>query len=158
VKIEGASPSDAESILALQKIAYRSEAALYDDYSIAPLTQTLDQITEEFNDLVFLKATESGRIIGSVRGYLKEGTCYIGRLIVHPDYQGRGIGTRLMNAIEARFAQAERFELFTGSRSVRNIGLYERLGYRQFSTKAVTQDLTFVYLEKRARGRGRGGT
>lgn len=152
MEIEVASPSDAEPILALQKIAYRSEAALYDDYSIAPLTQTLEQITAEFEELLFLKATEAGTVIGSVRARLAEGSCYIGRLIVHPGFQGRGIGTRLMDAIESRFPRARRFELFTGSRSARNIRLYERLGYRQYSTKAITPELTLVYLEKRPEG------
>ena len=34
--------SDLEEILALQKLAYQSEAELYDDYTIPPLTQSLE--------------------------------------------------------------------------------------------------------------------
>jgi hypothetical protein len=39
--ITQAAAADAAEILALQKLAYQSEAAIYQDYSIPPLTQTL---------------------------------------------------------------------------------------------------------------------
>jgi len=42
-----------------------------------------------------------------------------------------------------------RYELFTSDKSVRNIKLYERLGYKIFKTVDAAQDLKFVYIEKR---------
>ena len=128
-EISRAGIADAAEILELQKLAFQSQAILYDYWSMPPLTQTLEEIMEEFSRLRFLKATESGRIIGAVRASLDDGTCHIGRLIVHPEFQNRGIGTLLMQAIEAEFPDAQRYELFTGSKSERNIHLYERLGY-----------------------------
>ena len=56
VDIQQASVEDADEILALQKLAYRSEARLYGDWSIAPLTQTLDQLRRQFSDHIILKA------------------------------------------------------------------------------------------------------
>lgn len=122
--------TDAAEILALQKLAYLSEARIYDDDNIPPLTQTQEEITADFSCRTFLKAVEDGRIVGSVNGFMKDGRCHIGRLMVHPDLQGRGIGSGLMAAIERRFADAQAWELFTGELSVENIRLYERLGYR----------------------------
>ena len=90
-----ANVSDAAEILELQKLAYQSEAVLYNDWSIPPLTQTLDEIKKEFDEMTFLKVCDSGRIIGSVRASIRDGTCNIGRLIVHPDFQHKGTGTRL---------------------------------------------------------------
>jgi ribosomal protein S18 acetylase RimI-like enzyme len=119
--IEEADAKDAEEILGLQKLAYQSEAAIYDDYTIAPLTQSLDEIEADFQRQVFLKASADGKIVGCVRGYVRDGTCFIGRLIVHPDLQNQGIGTRLMNEIEKHFHQARRYELFTGEKSGRNL-------------------------------------
>lgn len=146
--IETATAADAADILALQKLAYQSEAELYDDFTIPPLTQTLDEITAEFGRRVFLKAAGGRKIIGSVQGFQVGGTCYVGRLIVHPERQGEGVGTRLMAAIEAAFADVERFELFTGHKSVANIRLYKRFGYRVFRTEAVTPALSLVFMEK----------
>ncbi len=152
--IEKATVSDAEELLALQKLAYRSEAEIYNDFGIPPLIQTLESLEEDFKNQLFLKAVLGGRIIGSVRAYSKEGTCYIGRLIVHPDFQNRGIGTRLMNDIERIFNGCKRFELFTGDKSERNLRLYQKLGYRIFKTSKITNQTNIVSLEKKAETRG----
>ncbi|MGO9138611.1 MAG: GNAT family N-acetyltransferase [Syntrophales bacterium] len=140
--------SAAAEILALQKLAYQSEAVLYDDWSITPLTQSLHQIKKEFDELTFLKVCDSGRLIGSVRASIYDGTCKIGRLIVHPEFRRKGIGTRLMLAIETALPSAGRFELFTGSRSEGNIRLYERLGYRIFRTDRLSPQVDLVFMEK----------
>ena len=149
LRISRARLEDAGEILDLQKVAYQSEAALYDDWSIPPLTQTLEEIREEFESKVFLKAMHEGRIIGSVRASTEGETCLIGRLIVHPDFQRRGIGAKLMERIESHFSEAGRFELFTGDRSENNIRLYRRLGYREIKRKKLTDKVILVFMEKR---------
>ena len=149
IQIERANISDAEEILALQKLAYRSEAEIYNDFKIPPMVQTLESIKKDFKSQLFLKALLDGRIIGSVKAYSKEGTGYIGRLIVHPHFQNRGVGTKLMNEIEKIFNLCQRFELFTGDRSERNLYLYQKLGYKIFRTANITDQTTIVYLEKK---------
>ncbi|MDD2754942.1 MAG: GNAT family N-acetyltransferase [Methanothrix sp.] len=143
-----ASPDDAGEILELQKKAYQSEAKLNDDWTLPPLTQTLPEIISEFETKVFLKAVCTNKIIGSVRATLDSGTCQVGRLIVHPDYQGKGIGTSLMSRIEATFSQAKRFELFTGTNSINNIHLYQRLGYRELCEEDLSPRVRLVFMEK----------
>jgi ribosomal protein S18 acetylase RimI-like enzyme len=143
-----ASIEDAVAILELQKLAYQSEANLYNDFSIPPLIQTTEELEVDFNRKVFLKTQVESKIIGSVRGYQAGNTCYIERLIVHPNHQGQGIGTALIESVESRFGQAERFELFTGNKSDRNIHLYERLGYKIFKRTEVNKNLSLVFMEK----------
>lgn len=140
--------ADAPAILDLQKLAYQSEAALNDDYTIPPLTQTLPELEADFQRQVYLKATRDGTIVGAVRGYEQNGTCFIGRLIVHPDCQNRGIGTHLLHAIEAHFNAVQRYELFTSERSTRNLYLYRKLGYHTYRTERLTDKVMIVYLEK----------
>lgn len=70
--IERASIEEAEDILALQKLAYMSEAEILDDFTIPPLHQTLDKIRSEFDGQVFLKVERENRIVGSVRCYLEK--------------------------------------------------------------------------------------
>ncbi len=153
--VEPATLEDAKEILPLQKLAYASEAEIYNDFSIQPLIQTFEQLQNELENRFCLKASIDGRIVGSVRASLREGTCHIGKLIVHPDFQNRGIGSRLMEEIERAFPRAERFELFTGHRSKRNLRLYERLGYRVFASEPATDSLTIVFLEKRSAFQGK---
>jgi len=145
--IQKAEMDDLEEILALQKLAYQNEAKLNNDFTIPPLTQTMEEIRAEFGQVLFLKVVQDGRIVGSVRAYEKGGTCYIGRLIVHPEYQNRGIGSSLISAIEESF-NCKRFELFTSQRSERNLYLYVKLGYREFKQVALNEKVTLIFLEK----------
>ncbi len=96
---------------------------------------------------IILKVIEDRKIVGSVRAVEKEGICYIGRLIVHPEYRNKGIGKKLMEAIEKCF-KGLRFELFTGHLSEKNLRFYQSLGYREFKTEEVKAGLSFIYLEK----------
>lgn len=147
IDIELAEEADLEAILALQKLAYRSEAQRYNDFDLPPLRQTLAEIRADFTRMTFFKAVSGERIIGSVRGYAKDGTCYVGRLIVHPDVQNRGIGARLMQALERHFDTVQRYELFTGHKSEPALHLYHKLGYREFKRQAMPTH-TIVFLEK----------
>ena len=140
---------DMEEILALQKAAYITEAEIYHNFNIPPLLQTLEETIDEARNGLILKAIADGRIVGSVRGTKKGGTCFIGKLMVLPGYRREGTGTRLMAAIENAFPGC-RFELFTGHLSIKNLSLYESQGYRRFKTVQTGPDLKFIYLEKPA--------
>ena len=146
--ITRATLADASEILALQKLAYQSEAERYNDYAIPPLVQTLAEMEDDLRGQVVIKATLDGDLVGSARAWEKDGTAFIGRVIVHPRWQGKGLGKQLMADLEARFPAARRFELFTGHLSHRNLGFYRGLGYRDFKTVALTPTIQFVYLEK----------
>ena len=138
---------DASEILDLQKLAYQMEAERYNDYSLPPLTQTLERIQDDFAKMTILKAEVDNKIVGSVRAYAEKGTCYIGRLIVHPDYMGQGIGTKLMHSIEDEFKDVRRFELFTGQQTAGALQIYFKMGYREFKQKEMDTH-TLVFLEK----------
>ena len=146
-KILKANESDAGEILRLQYAAYQSEAALYNNYAIQPLVQTLEQAIEEYNESLVLKAVLADKIIGSVRASEKQDGVYIGKLMVMPGCQNKGIGKRLLQAIEERF-RGKRFWLFTGGKSEKNIAFYEKSGYTRFKTENAVSDMAFVYFEK----------
>ncbi|MCG2748211.1 MAG: GNAT family N-acetyltransferase [Desulfobulbaceae bacterium] len=140
--------ADAEDILNLQRTGYQSEAHLYDDFNLPPLTQTLAEMRASFADHTFLKAVIDERIVGTVRARVEKGTCHIGRLIVLPQYQRQGIGSALMASIEKLFPHVERFELFTGVKSTGNLRLYKRLGYEETKREAVSAKVVLVFMEK----------
>jgi ribosomal protein S18 acetylase RimI-like enzyme len=152
VRIEKAELVDAWNILNLQKLAFRSEADLYNDYSIDPLTQTIESVRSEFDTKTFLKAAIENEIIGSVRFYLDGDVCHIQRLMVHPDFQNRGIGKRLIDEAEKFFPGAKTFEMFTADKSAKNLGLYKKLGYETYKIEVVKTDMNFLYMRKSRNG------
>ncbi len=140
---------DLETILRLQKECYLEEAELYETYTIPPLTQDLESLKNDFGKTLLLKVLAGEKIVGSIRGYSENGTCYVGRLMVHKTFQNKGIGQLLMHSLETAFKKnCERFELFTGYKSHKNLHVYEKLGYKEFKREQVSEAITLVYMEK----------
>lgn len=154
VTISAATADDAEQILKLQYLCYQGEAELYGDFSIEPLTQSLDDLHAELSEGCVLVARLGAEVVGSVRGVVDDkGTAAIAKLIVHPRMQRHGLGGRLLAAIEERLSEeraAKRYRLFTGHRSEGNLRLYRRYGYAQVGTEEVNRRLSLVTLEKDA--------
>ena len=146
--VEKANLDDAKLILSVQKLAYQEEAKIYGAFQIPPLLETLEELKCKFKTHLILKATIDGRVVGSIRVLSKDGTCHISRLMVHPDYQNRGIATKLLLEIECIFQSCSRFELFTGEKSFKSIRLYEKMGYRVFKTDQPPGNVKLVYLAK----------
>lgn len=129
--IQRADYADLPIILELQKLAFLDEAKLYNNYQLAPLTQNINEIQNDYQDCLFLKATYNGQIIGSIKIREQDSSCWLGRLIVFPEFQNKGIGRMLLAAAEKTCPTAKEFILFTGSYSEKNIRLYESVGYKQ---------------------------
>ncbi|MCL2145386.1 MAG: GNAT family N-acetyltransferase [Endomicrobia bacterium] len=148
MKILKAENKDLPEIYKLQKEAYISEAEIHNNYSIQPLTQTLEEAEKEFDRGIVLKAVnEDGKITGSVRGFTDGGTLYIGKLMVHPDFQNKGIGKKLLSSIEELFPDL-RYELFTSTKSDKNLAVYTKSGYKEFKREYMPDGVDFVYMEK----------
>ena len=138
-------------ILILQRAADVTEARLYDDVGLPALVQTLDELRAELDTSVALKALSDRRIVGAVRAHVDGSVMHVGRLTVAPDFQGHGIGTQLLAAVEALApAAVTRFALFTGHLSVANLRLYERHGYAEVRRAELSPGVVLVHLEKPA--------
>ena len=67
--------------------------------------------------------------------------------MVYPSHQGKGLGKRLLAAIESKLHR-KRYELFTSGKSERNLSLYEKAGYTRLREKTDDAGIKFVYMEK----------
>ncbi|MDR2581763.1 MAG: GNAT family N-acetyltransferase [Fibromonadaceae bacterium] len=148
MKITKAIFEDLPKILDLQKLAYLSEAKIHNNYSIQPLLQTLDELEKEFDKSIVLKLIENDEIVGSVRAYVENDRVFVGKLIVHPSSQNKGYGTKLLNEIETYF-QNKTFELFTSSKSKRNLHLYGKHGYKEFKRQKTSDNIEIIFMELR---------
>ncbi len=155
LRISRAVAPDAGEILTVQRAAYVSEAQVYGDPFLPPLTQTLAELAADIARSVVLKAAVGTRIVGTVRARRQGDTWHIGRLAVAPDQQGRGLGTALLLAIEAAADPAvTTYALFTGGRSVANLRLYARHGYVDRPGLVADRTPGLTYLGKRVPATG----
>lgn len=86
-------------------------------------------------------AEVDGRVVGSVAlGHAEHGVVLLRKLYVDPTWRRRGLGTQLVELVEAEAASrgAERVELWSDTRFEDAHRLYERLGFaRQTDTREL---------------------
>ena len=132
--ISKANKSDAEEILSVQKTAFQTEAEIHNMYDIQPLGPVL-------------KASHNGRIIGSARAHINGNIVTICKVVVLPEFRGRGIAKALISELE-NICPASRYEIYTNSKSYWNISLYKSLGYTAYGERIDSSKLTFTLLAK----------
>lgn len=138
---------DLAELVVLQRCCWVQEALVNDTLDIPALSETHDEVLAWATTWTTLVVRLRGRLVGSVRGLAEGADWHIGRLMVAPDLAGRGLGSRLLRLAENCCpSDTERFSLFTGARSERNIRMYQRAGYRL--TDAPNPIHGAVYLVK----------
>ena len=150
IQLEAATEEDLDHLLRLQKKAFHGQALIYNDLGLPSLTQTLDDLKKEFARKAMYKVALNGKIIASIRCYAKDRTLFIEKLMVDPDLQNRGIGTKVMHALKARYAAVvNRYELSTGHKSARNLHLYKKLGYEEIRQEPLNDNCRLIVMEKK---------
>ena len=149
IRIFPASPADAAEILAIQKRAFALEALRSDVPDIPPVTESLEAVTEHIRSARVLKAVDGERIVGSIRGVMSGTVCGIKALSIELDFQGRGLGSELLAAIEQAHPEAASFELFTNAIMEQNVRFYLRRGYEVIDEFLVHSDqITLKHFRK----------
>ncbi|WP_152362305.1 tRNA (guanosine(37)-N1)-methyltransferase TrmD [Microlunatus speluncae] len=142
--------ADAGEVFTLQRAAFVAEGQANGSFEIPPLTDGLDVVEAALARDTVLVARLDGRLVGAVIGSAGDaGAWTVGRLVVVPDLQGRGIGGRLLEAIEAAAPPTRTLiRLITGAGSKRNLGFYTRRGFRVVSRDDAAPGVPIVIMEK----------
>lgn len=123
-EVRQATPGDRDALYRIKREAFR------------PYVEQLRGWNEEFQERRFREnydhtRTQAVLVHGHIIGYLRvserESATFIDDIEIVPDYQGKGIGTALINNI---VAQGRRVELDVLKANVDARRLYERLGFR----------------------------
>lgn len=145
---------DSGELLTLQRAAYVTEAQAHDDPDLPPLTQSFGELSSELEDpsvtAIGLR-NDAGRLVAAVRFAIAEDpqVANLGRLVVAPDRQGWGLGSRLLELVEERVPSSVlELRLFTGERSLGNLRLYGRRGYREIHRTITPLGYALVHLTK----------
>ncbi|MEC0094304.1 GNAT family N-acetyltransferase [Paenibacillus macquariensis] len=117
------------------------------DYNIQPPGYSSVEMTKYMiEELVYYKIIYNKDIVGGIIVTIT-GKSFgrIDRIFVDPDYQGRKIGSRVIELIEKEFPTVRTWDLETSSRQVNNHHFYEKMGYR---TNFKTED-EYCYTKRK---------
>jgi tRNA (guanine37-N1)-methyltransferase len=136
VEVRAATRADAGELFTLTRACWLQEQWANPGATIPALEESFEESVRGLDEWTTLVAVAGGRIVGSARGRVEGGTAGatvwdVGRVMVAPDLQGRGLGRRLLALIEeAAPAEVTSYSLFTGAGSADNIRMYKKAGYR----------------------------
>ncbi len=124
----------------------------YTFHSLLPLS-TIKKVTSvcfdpellasqiENTDMLFLAAKgENAAIVGvtnAVQG--NDAVVYVNRLYVHPDFQGQGIGSALLDKIAQYFPSAKKMSLEVVENNAKGVDFYTKRGF-----KAIRKNQNFI--------------
>lgn len=128
-EIRSAQAEDATAIAECVAAAYRH----YIDRIGKPPGPMLDDYKEVIQQHRVLVLTNGANINGVLVLIRQTQSLLVDNVAVHPDYQGRGLGRRLMALAEeeARRLGFTTVTLYTNERMTANIELYKKLGYTE---------------------------
>jgi len=153
--VRPAVPADAGELYTLQRACWLQEMEANPGVDIPALRESLDDVRRGVGEWTVRVAREpsSGRLVGAVRGRLdRHGEWDIGRVMVAPDLQGRGLGRELLELVEDLApADVTTYVLFTGAGSLDNQRMYKRAGFRLRPDRTAPPGA--VVMTKRARRR-----
>jgi GNAT superfamily N-acetyltransferase len=147
VKIRTFAPADAEAVSALIRQTMRVSNS--GDYPLERLQPLIDYFSPEKVLLLSgerhcLVAEVDGRVVGTIA---LEGT-ELCTFFVHPEYQGIGIGSQLLAAIEA-IALTERIDTIRMDASLTGVEFYTKQGYRRTGLELEGTAGVQIGMEKR---------
>ena len=144
VEIRRATAEDAEAVYeivlrALRETNARDYPASVIDRLVLTLPEGVASKLEEWHAYV---AVVHGRIVGT--GSLNGKT--VRAVFVHPDYQGRGIGTKLMDAVE-NAASVQSVDTLTVQSSITAQPFYAKRGFKVVRETFYGEEQTTVMSE-----------
>ena len=101
MQIQTATINDVPEILELQHKAFLPVGEVLNWLDAPNIIETIETALEEFPKFTVLKmVADNGKIVGSVRGKEEDGSLFIGRLMVLPEYQRNGYAKELLHKIQ----------------------------------------------------------
>ena len=147
--------TEADAQKTSEMIAYTLRTVNIKDYSPQFIEDTIAQLTppiliERRENSHMYVICDDERIIacGAVAGFWgSETESILLTIFVHPDYQGKGIGRKLIETLESDeyFLRAERVEI---PASITAVGFYQKMGYNYKDGISTPDEEQHVRLEK----------
>ena len=151
LKLIRATFSDCPDIYRLQIRSFGELLEKYQDYETNPGAEKIERIYERFQqsetDYWMIKLNEE--IIGAVRVCDFGTLCKLKQIFILPEFQKKGYAQDTINAVEALYPKAIRWELDTILQEKKLCHLYEKMNYtRTGKIENIKKGMDLVFYAK----------
>jgi tRNA (guanine37-N1)-methyltransferase len=136
LEVRLATRADAGELFTLTRACWIQEQWANPGVVVPALEESFEDAVRGLDEWTTFVAVAGGRIVGSTRGRVagrgSDGAVWdVGRVMVAPDLQGHGLGRYLLELAESAAPdEVTSYELWTGAKSVDNLRMYKKAGYR----------------------------
>ncbi|WP_026907280.1 GNAT family N-acetyltransferase [Paucisalibacillus globulus] len=136
---------EASKLLVIQKKAFKDDLEKYQDHESSPVNEPIERLRMKIELFFHYTIWLNDEIIGGIDVRdLGDGKYRLNRIFISPDFQGLGLGTRIMQVMESEFSQAKEWSLDTPHLNSKNHHFYEKLGYIKVGEHVITEKLRLV--------------
>jgi ribosomal protein S18 acetylase RimI-like enzyme len=137
----------AETVLFLQRSAYKVEAEYIGSDDIPPLKESLKQLIECGEK--FIGYFAEAELAGVLSYKYKKGVIDIHRVMVHPRHFRKGIAGSLVSYIERKLQSAQFMIVSTGAKNAPAIELYMKSGFEKIDDTTYGDGIVVTNFKKK---------
>jgi N-acetylglutamate synthase-like GNAT family acetyltransferase len=146
-QLRRATTTDVANVRALTRSAY-SKWVLLIGREPTPMTADYDRAVQ---DHIIDLWEEGGQLLALIELVPESDHLLIENIAVRPDYQGRGLGGKLLDHAEAlaHYLGFDEVRLYTNAAFASNLSFYSRRGYEEYRRGTVVPGSVTVFMKKR---------
>ena len=152
--VEYANPEDVDQIAELLKLVWSQTFNQFLSDRPAHILFRKEKIKEwidAHNNYVGVVKSLSDKIVCVISAFEEEDTVHVSHLYVHPNFQHKGLGSKLIDSVFARFINHNRFTLRVFERNTYARNFYRFKGFYEVSIKNAdfgTETTPSILMEK----------
>ncbi|ATP40080.1 hypothetical protein CSE16_08465 [Solibacillus sp. R5-41] len=140
---------EVEELLLIQQEAFANDLNKYQDFETSPVNESSERLLYKVENFLHYTIWYDEQIIGGIdirEG--KEAKYRLNRIFLANTYQNKGLGTHIMQRIEAEFPNAVEWSLDTPHLNNRNHHFYEKLGFKKVGEHKISDKLILFDYKK----------
>ena len=140
---------EAPVLLVIQKEAFEEDLRKYEDHDTSPVNEPIERLLRKIELFTHYTIWHNHEIIGGIDVRdLKDNKYRLNRIFISKKYQNKGLGSQIMQLVEAEFPSAVEWVLDTPHLNIRNHHFYEKLGYKKIGQHQINEKLILFDYKK----------
>lgn len=144
IEIKRTKHNEIETLLVIQKDAFKEDLKRYQDFESSPATESYERLERKVNLFHHYTIYIENQVAGGLDIRDLGEHIRLNRIFLHSDYHNQGYGKEIMKIIEEMYPHIKKWSLDTPKDHIKNRYFYESLGYVFIGEHQINDRLTLV--------------